>query len=109
MKIVGIGGGTGLPILLRGLKELNDRGEETLNITAVVSVSDNGGSTGIVRDEFNMPAMGDLRNTIISLASGKSVLASVCQHRFNRANALAGHSVGNLLFAALYEMQGSFS
>jgi len=109
MKVVGVGGGTGLPILLRGLKELNDCGEETLDITAVVGVSDNGGSTGILRDAFNMPAMGDLRNSIISLASCKSVLASVYQHRFHGANGLSGHSVGNLMFAALYEMHGSFS
>ena len=109
MKIVGIGGGTGLPMLLRGLKELNDRDEETLDITAVVTVSDDGGSTGILRDAFSMPAMGDLRNSITSLASCKSVLASVCQHRFYGANGLDGHSVGNLIFAALYEMNGSFS
>src|SRR5437870_7939098 len=102
MKIVGVGGGTGLPILLDGLKELNDRGEETLGIAAIVTVSDNGGSSGVLRDAFNMPAMGDLRNSIISLASCKSVLASVCQHRFYGANGLAGHSVGNLIFAALY-------
>ena len=109
MKIVGVGGGTGLPILLRGLKALNDSGEEKLDITAVVTVSDNGGSTGILRDVFNMPAMGDLRNSIISLASCNSVLASVCQHRFQHADGLSGHSVGNLMFAALYEMNGSFS
>src|SRR5947208_399406 len=109
MKIVGIGGGTGLPVLLRGLKELNDTREETLDITAVVTVSDNGGSTGILRDAFDMPAMGDIRNSIVSLASGKSLLASVCQHRFYGANGLSGHSVGNLVFAALYEMNGTFS
>ena len=109
MKIVGVGGGTGLPILLGGLKELNDRGEETLHITAVVTVSDNGGSTGVLRDAFDMPAMGDVRNSIISLASSKSVLASVCQHRFYGANGFSGHSVGNLVFAALYQMNGTFS
>jgi uncharacterized cofD-like protein len=109
MNIVGIGGGTGLPVLLGGLKELNDSGEETLGITAVVTVSDNGGSTGVLRDAFDMPAMGDVRNSIISLASCKSALASVFQHRFYGANGFAGHSLGNLVFAALYEMNGSFS
>jgi uncharacterized cofD-like protein len=108
MKLAGVGGGTGLPMLLRGLKELKDGGEEKIDITAVVTVSDNGGSTGVLRQAFGMPAMGDLRNSIIALASCKSVLASVCQHRFCGANGLAGHSVGNLVFAALYEMAGSF-
>src|SRR3954463_1790077 len=109
MKVVGIGGGTGLPVLLRGLKELNDSGEEEIGITAIVTVSDDGGSTGILRGAFEMPAMGDLRNSIVSLASCKSLLASVCQHRFYGANGLAGHSVGNLVFAALYEMTGGFA
>lgn len=109
MKIVGIGGGTGLPILLRGLKELKDAGEETLDIAAIVTVSDDGGSTGIVRSAFDMPAMGDLRNSIVSLASCKSVLASVCQHRFHGVTGFSGHSLGNLVFAALHEMNGSFS
>src|SRR3954454_25072119 len=101
MKVVGVGGGTGLPILLRGLKELNDTNEETLDITAIVTVSDDGGSTGVLREAFNMPAMGDLRNSIVSLGSCKSVLASACQHRFSGEHGLSGHSVGNLMFAAL--------
>jgi uncharacterized cofD-like protein len=109
MKIVGIGGGTGLPVLLRGLKEVNDRGEETLDITAIVTVSDDGGSSGVLRDAFRMPAMGDIRNSIISLASNQSSFASICQHRFYGANGLSGHTVGNLIFVALYEMNGSFS
>jgi len=108
MKIVGVGGGTGLPILLGGLKELNDTGEETLDITAIVTVSDNGGSSGALRDAFDMPAMGDVRNSIISLAC-KPALASVFQHRFYRANGFVGHSLGNLVVAALYEMNGNFS
>jgi uncharacterized cofD-like protein len=108
MKIVGIGGGTGLPVLLRGLKQLNDTREESLAITAVVAVSDNGGSTGVLRDAFGMPAIGDLRNSIISLASCKSVLSSLCQHRFHGTNGFSGHCFGNLMFAALYQMNGSF-
>jgi uncharacterized cofD-like protein len=109
MKIVGIGGGTGLPVLLRGLKELNDSHEETIDITAIVTVSDNGGSTGILREAFDMPAMGDLRNSIISLSSCNSLLASTCQHRFYGPNGFAGHPVGNLVFAALYEMARGFA
>jgi uncharacterized cofD-like protein len=108
MKIAGVGGGTGLPVLLRGLKELKDDGDEAIDITAIVTVSDNGGSTGILRQAFGMPAMGDLRNSIIALASCKSGLAAVCRHRFRGANGLAGHSVGNLIFAGLYDMTGSF-
>ncbi len=109
MKIVGIGGGTGLPVLLRGLKQLNDSGEEKIDITAIVTVSDNGGSTGVLRGAFDMPAMGDIRNSIISLSPADSVLAAVCQHRFYGANGFAGHSVGNLVLAAMYEMAGGFA
>jgi uncharacterized cofD-like protein len=109
MKIVGIGGGTGLPVLLGGLKELKDSCEEAIDITAIVTAADNGGSSGLLREAFDMPAMGDLRNSIISLASCKPLLASVCQHRFHGPNALAGHSVGNLVFAALHEMSSGFN
>jgi uncharacterized cofD-like protein len=109
MKIVGLGGGTGLPVLLRGLRELKEDGDEAIDITAVVAVSDNGGSTGVLRRALNVPAVGDLRNSMLALASCKSVLASLCRHRFYEAAGLAGHSVGNLVFVAFYEMTGSFS
>src|SRR5687767_8793673 len=106
MKVVGIGGGTGLPVLLRGLRELNERREESIEITAIVTVSDSGGSTGILREAFGIPGMGDIRNSLIALSPEGAPLASVCRHRFRGANGFAGHSVGNLVLAAMYEMAG---
>jgi uncharacterized cofD-like protein len=108
MRIVGIGGGTGLPALLKGLTEINDE-RNPLDVTAIVTVSDSGGSTGVLRRAFNMPAMGDIRNCLVSLASGDSVLTSLCQHRFENPENLAGHSVGNLILSALYQMSGNFT
>src|SRR3954470_1574404 len=108
MKIVGIGGGTGLPVLLRGLAELRDE-HTPLDLAAIVTVSDSGGSTGVLRQAFNMPAMGDIRNCLISLAGDESVLSSVYQHRFENPDSFAGHSVGNLILSALFQMSGNFS
>jgi len=107
MRIVGIGGGTGLPVLLSGLTEIAD-GKTPLDVTAIVTVSDSGGSTGVLRQAFNMPAMGDIRNCLISLAAKESILTSVCQHRFENPENFAGHSVGNLILSALYQMSGNF-
>src|SRR5205807_108009 len=73
------------------------------------TVSDSGGSTGILRQAFNMPAMGDIRNCLISLAAKDSILTSVCQHRFENPETFAGHSVGNLILSALYQMSGNFA
>jgi uncharacterized cofD-like protein len=108
MRIVGIGGGTGLPVLLKGLSEIGN-GQTSIDLTAIVTVSDSGGSTGILRQAFNMPAMGDIRNCLISLAAKESVLTSVCQHRFDNPENFAGHSVGNLILSALYQMSGNFA
>src|SRR5437867_3466712 len=108
MKIVGIGGGTGLPVLLKGLTELSYP-QTPLDLTAIVTVSDSGGSTGILRRAFNMPAMGDIRNCLISLAAKDSILTSVCQHRFENPEMFAGHSVGNVILSALYQMSGNFA
>ena len=108
MRIVGIGGGTGLPVLLKGLNEISNA-HTPLDLTAIVTVSDSGGSTGILRRAFNMPAMGDIRNCLISLAAKDSILTSVCQHRFDNPGSFAGHSVGNLILSALYQMSGNFA
>src|SRR5215813_11345874 len=108
MKIVGIGGGTGLPVLLRGLKALKEAGE-ALDITAIVTVADNGGSTGTLREAFAMPAMGDIRKCMIALATDELVLTSVCCHRFENPEGFAGHSLGNLILSALYQMSGDFT
>ncbi len=114
MKVVGIGGGTGLPVVLRGLKSLKvfhgrDEPAGHIDITAIVTVSDSGGSTGLLRSAFGMPAIGDIRNCLLSLATADSTLASVCGHRFSRPDELAGHSLGNLVLSALYETSGDFS
>src|SRR5215510_10762147 len=109
MKIVGIGGGTGLPVLLGGLKHVSHQEQIPLDITAIVTVSDSGGSTGILREAFNMPAVGDVRISMISLAAPESVLTAVCQHRFKMPKGVAGHSLGNLILSALYQMSGNFA
>jgi uncharacterized cofD-like protein len=108
MRIVGVGGGTGLPVLLTGLKELSQAGEQ-LDITAIVTVADSGGSTGVLREAFDMPAMGDVRKCMIALAPAGSVLTSICRHRFESPDRFAGHSFGNLFLSALYQMSGSFT
>ena len=108
-RIVAIGGGTGLSALLRGLKE------HTSNLTAVVTVADDGGSSGVLRHAFGIPAVGDLRNCIAALADSEPIMAELLQYRFPAADetpasggepGLAGHPVGNLLLAALTAVQG---
>src|SRR5438093_5135592 len=99
MKIVGIGGGTGLPVLLTGLAEISSR-ETPLDLTAIVTVSDSGGSTGVLRSAFDMPPMGDIRNCLISFDTQDSVLTSVCQHLFGNPEMFARHSVSNLILLA---------
>ena len=105
-RIVAIGGGTGLSVLLRGLKEF------TSNITAVVTVADDGGSSGKLRDEMGVPPMGDIRNCIAALADAEPVMASLLHYRFPNGNGahpgLAGHAFGNLLIAALANVSGDF-
>ena len=80
-----------------------------IDIIAIVTVSDNGGSTGVLREAFSMPAMGDIRKCMIALAPEQSVLTSVCEHRFDNPASFAGHSLGNLILSALYQMSGSFA
>jgi len=101
-KIVAIGGGTGLSTILRGLKEI------TSNITAVVTVMDDGGSSGRLRRELKMLPPGDIRNCIIALAEDESKIAEIFQYRFRKRGSLNGHSLGNLVIAAMKEMTGSF-
>jgi uncharacterized cofD-like protein len=101
-KVVGIGGGTGLPVLLRGLAR-----QPGLEVSAIVTVSDNGGSTGRLRDGMGMPAVGDLRNCLVALSDPDSPAAALFQHRFSSAGELDGHALGNLIVAALYQKTGS--
>ncbi len=100
-KIVVIGGGTGLSVLLRGLKKY------TSNLTAIVTVADDGGSSGRLRGDQGMLPPGDIRNCLVALADKEPLMEGLLQHRFKNGE-LAGHSTGNLLLAALTEMTGSF-
>jgi uncharacterized cofD-like protein len=111
-NIVAIGGGTGLPSLLRGLKQY------TSNITAIVTVADDGGSSGRLRKELGLPPPGDFRNNIAALARDEALMTQLLQYRFggqlgstdNTSNGgeLQGHAFGNLLLAALSGITGSF-
>jgi uncharacterized cofD-like protein len=101
-KIVAIGGGTGLSTLLRGLKEY------TGNLTAIVTVADDGGSSGILRREFGVIPPGDVRNCIAALADAEPLVTKLFQYRFSDGEGLAGHSFGNLFLVAMSEVAGSF-
>lgn len=88
--------------ILRGLKTLN------IDITAIVTVADDGGSSGILRKEMSMPPPGDVRNVLLALAEREPLLQSLFQHRFRNGDRLAGHSLGNLLIAGMQEITGDF-
>lgn len=102
-KVVTIGGGTGSYVVLRGLKEF------PLDITAVVSMFDSGGSSGILRDEFGVLPPGDVRRCLIALSDGEraEILRDLFNFRFENGNSLKGHSFGNLLLVALGSIYGS--
>jgi uncharacterized cofD-like protein len=103
-RIVAIGGGTGLSTLLRGLKE------HTSNLTAIVTVADDGGSSGVLRTELGIPPVGDIRNCIVALADAEPLMSEVLQYRFPGAegdtHGLGGHALGNLLIAAMTAVEG---
>ncbi|URN95508.1 MAG: YvcK family protein [Candidatus Pristimantibacillus lignocellulolyticus] len=101
-KIVVIGGGTGLSVMLRGLKE------KPLDITAIVTVADDGGSSGVLRNELQIPPPGDIRNVLSALADAEPLLADVLQYRFKSGTGLAGHTLGNLMLAAMTDISGDF-
>src|SRR5690625_5926608 len=101
-RVVVIGGGTGMPVLLRGLKNLR------VHLTALVTVADDGGSTGRLRQEMAIPAPGDIRNVIAALSDAEPMLLDLFQHRFAVGNGLSGHSMGNLLLAAMTSVTVDF-
>jgi len=103
VKIAGIGGGTGLSTLLEGLKHW------TKDITAIVTVTDDGGSSGRLRKDFNILPPGDIRNCIVSLAEPNSLISELFQYRFKGKSDLSGHSFGNLFITAMTEITGSFA
>ena len=101
-KIVAIGGGTGLSSILEGLKE------HTSNITAVVAMADEGGSSGRLREEFGILPPGDVRNCLVSLSQSPKLMRDLFQYRFEEGAGIKGHSFGNLFITALTEVTGSF-
>jgi len=102
-RVVALGGGSGLSNLLRGLRN------HTSNVTGVVAVSDNGGSSGRLRAAYDMPAPGDLTDCLAALSDNESDMARLLQYRFERGADLSGHTFGNLLIATLTEMDGDFA
>lgn len=101
-KIVTIGGGTGLSTMLRGLKIYSS------NITAIVTVADDGGSSGRIRQELGILPPGDIRNTLIALAHTEPLMEKLFQYRFSWGEGLVGHSFGNLFIAAMTDITGDF-
>lgn len=102
-KVVVLGGGTGLSTLLRGLKQF------PVDITAIVAVSDDGRSTGKLRQEFNVPAVGDIRQVIIALSETEPLFKKLLNYRFETNSDLNGHALGNLLLTGLINVSGSLS
>src|SRR5919205_3819757 len=101
MRVVAFGGGTGLPVLLRGLRD------RVGDLTAVVTVTDDGGSSGRLRQELGVAPPGDVRNCLVALAERRR-LAEVFNYRFEAPGDLNDHSVGNIIIAALADMAGGF-
>jgi uncharacterized cofD-like protein len=115
MRVVAIGGGTGLSTLLRGLrKHVNAPGHTAAgpgaiaDLAAVVTVTDDGGSSGRLRKDFNMLPPGDLRNCMVALSEEEDLLTQLFAHRFRCGDGLEGHNLGNLFVAALTEVTGNF-
>lgn len=106
-KIVVIGGGHGQATICRGLKEL-----ENIELTAIVTVADDGGSTGRLRKQFHIPAMGDIRNVMIAMSKRESLMRGLMEYRFEDSDGtemdIAGHNLGNLILTALTQQSGNF-
>jgi uncharacterized cofD-like protein len=101
-KIVVVGGGTGLPVILKSLRN------QSAEITAVVTVADDGGSSGAIRESMNMTPPGDLRNVLVALSDMPQLYEDIFQYRFNKNDKyFANHAIGNLIIAAVSEMRGS--
>ncbi len=101
-KIVTVGGGTGLSVLLSGLKEY------TSNISAIVTVADDGGSSGRLRQQFDILPPGDIRNCLVALADAPALMRDLFQFRFDQSSELAGHSFGNLFITVMTRLTGDF-
>jgi uncharacterized cofD-like protein len=109
LRVVAIGGGTGLSALLQGLKDYaSPRRGAPMDITAVVTVTDDGGSSGRLRREFDVLPPGDIRNCMVALSEDETLLSRLFQHRFQAGLGLKGHSFGNLFLTALTQLMGDF-
>jgi len=106
-KVVVIGGGHGQATICRGIKNIPN-----IDITAIVTVADDGGSTGRLRRQFHIPAMGDIRNVMVALAESETLMSSLMNYRFDDPSGdqqdVAGHNLGNLILTALTQQCGSF-
>jgi len=105
MRIVTFGGGTGLSNILTWLKK--DYGKKIKNLTAVVTVCDSGGSSGVLRQIYDIPAVGDIRNCLLALSNIENYMKKVLQYRFTEGKGLSGHPLGNLFLVALLETEGN--
>ena len=108
LRIVVIGGGTGLSSLLHGLKRFALEPRE-VEITAVVTVTDDGGSSGRLRRDFDVLPPGDIRNCMVALSEDEALLSKLFQYRFSEGRGLKGHSFGNLFLTALTDLTGDFA
>ncbi len=104
-NIVVIGGGTGLSSMLMGMKKLDD-----VDLTAIVTVADDGGSTGRIRDIYNVPAVGDIRHVLCAMAADENehLFRDMMSYRFEGSKDIGGHNLGNLIFLSLMDITGSF-
>jgi len=111
LRVVAIGGGTGLSALLAGLKQYvrpADPAFPAVDLTAIVTVTDDGGSSGRLRREFDVLPPGDIRNCMVALSEDSTLLSRLFQHRFEAGRGLKGHSFGNLFLMALTQIMGDF-
>jgi uncharacterized cofD-like protein len=109
LRVVAAGGGTGLPRVLAGLAGgIEPDADRPVEVTAVVTTADDGGSSGALRRAYGVPAAGDVRNCLVALSAGTNPLAAVFQHRFAGTSGPGGHTLGNLVLAALAERFGDF-
>lgn len=105
--IVTIGGGTGMSTLLRGFREYGTIGQDK-TLTAIVTVTDDGGSSGRLREDFNIPPPGDIRNCLAAMSHAEPLIERLFQYRFPEGTSIAGHNFGNLFIAAMTAVTGSF-
>lgn len=111
LRVVAIGGGHGLAALLEGLKnhaKTSEAAPPAVDLTAIVTVTDDGGSSGRLRREFDVPPPGDIRNCLVALSEDAALLARLFQYRFQTGRGLKGHSFGNLFLMALTQVMGNF-